>query len=189
MAKPKRKATKKSSRKPAAKSKSKLLKKSKKKPAAKTKGKKTGKKITKKSSSKSTVGAVKTRSKKTGAQKSEAFPHNRQQPRVPLRIKIDYFKNPGVFLYDYSRNVGRGGIFVETEKPFQPGTEISLSFVLPDQGEPIEVKGKVVWVHEKNAKDFRGVPGMGVQFENPQGKNKDALDKFFREIDYDNLSF
>ena len=175
MAKSKRKSPKKSPRKTAGKTKSKRLKKPKKKPVQKAK----------KSASKRAKPA---RTQKV-AQKPEAFPHNRQQPRVPLRIKIDYFKNPGVFLYDYSRNVGRGGIFVETEKPFQPGTELNLSFVLPDQSEPIEVKGKVVWVHEKNAKDFRGVPGMGVQFENPQGKNKEALDKFFREIDYDNLSF
>lgn len=179
MAKTKRKQVKK---KPLKKSKKKTVKKA----VAKAKRKSPAKKSVKKSAPKRRPTAS---AKKSPARKSEGFPHNRQQPRVPLRIKIDYFKNPGVFLYDYSRNVGRGGIFVETEKPFQPGTELNLSFVLPDQNEPIEVKGKVVWVHEKSAKDFRGVPGMGVQFDNPQGKNKEALDKFFREIDYDNLSF
>jgi len=186
MAKTKRKQVKKKPRKSVGKSKRKPFKKSKTKAVAKAKRKTPAKKPVKKPAPKRSAAQ---RPKKSPSRQSESFPHNRQQPRVPLRIKIDYFKNPGVFLYDYSRNVGRGGIFVETEKPFQPGTELNLSFVLPDQGEPIEVKGKVVWVHEKNAKDFRGVPGMGVQFENPQGKNKEALDKFFREIDYDNLSF
>jgi uncharacterized protein (TIGR02266 family) len=114
----------------------------------------------------------------------------RTHPRVPVRIKIDYFKDPGVFIYDYSRNLGRGGIFIETERPMPPGTQLHLSFKLPDPETPVEVQGRVVWVHEHGSeRPARGVPGMGIQFVNPEGQYKEALDRFFREIDYDNLTF
>ena len=113
----------------------------------------------------------------------------RQHSRIPLKIKIDYFKDPGVFLYDYSRNLGRGGIFIESKEPLPPGTELHLSFTLPDQSEPVEVKGKVTWILKPRARKGEGVPGMGVQFDNPEGRYKEALDRFFREIDYDNLNF
>jgi len=115
---------------------------------------------------------------------------SRTHPRVPLRLKIDYFKDPGVFLYDYSRNLGQGGLFIETEEPFTPGTDLHLSFILPEQSETVELMGKVRWVHKRvPGKPFHGVPGMGIQFQNPESKYKESLDHFFREIDYDNLTF
>ena len=128
--------------------------------------------------------------KKTASKKQKKYPNHRKFARIPIRFKIDYFKDPGVFLYDYSRNLGRGGLFIETDQPMEPGTKIHLNFVLPDQSNPIEVEGMVRWVH-KAAPGVRlsGVPGMGVQFHNPEGENKEALDRFFREIDYDNLTF
>jgi uncharacterized protein (TIGR02266 family) len=130
------------------------------------------------------------RARKKPAAKPSKSADGRQHPRVPLRIKIDYFKDPGVFLYDYSRNLGRGGIFIETVSPFAPGTELNLHFTLPEQAAPVEVKGRVVWTHEKrDDQPMRGVPGMGIQFVNPDGRYKEALDRFFREIDYDNLKF
>jgi len=71
-----------------------------------------------------------------------------------------------------------------------PGTELRLSFTLPDQEEPVEVKGRVTWNYKRKGDDtLKGVPGMGIQFTNPEGKDKEALDRFFREIDYDNLTF
>lgn len=130
------------------------------------------------------------KSKKSARQRRIDFNNLRTFPRVPIRLKIDYFKDPGVFLYDYSRNLGRGGLFIETESPMPPGTDLHLLFTLPKQERPIEVTGRVVWTHRRQDHDeFRGVPGMGIQFQNPEGENKDALDRFFREIDYDNLSF
>ena len=206
----KRKKTKK--RRPAKKSAAKKKKKTKKKKKAKKKKKTSKKKSkkTKKKKKKKKAATKKKRSKKKPARKKAKakakkkkpalqalpppadFKNQRKFPRVPVNIKIDYFRDPGVFLYDYSRNLGRGGIFIETENPMETGTELTLSFTLPHQDKMVQVNGKVVWVHYQESKPggkFKGLPGMGVQFVNPQGEHKEALDRFFREIDYDNLSF
>ena len=168
---------KKKARKTRAKSKKTGRKKAKKRPITKKK-KKAKKKKTKKKTQRKTK------------KKSVVTKGSRDYLRVPLKIKIDYFKDPGVFLYDYSKNLGRGGIFIESEDPMPAGTEITLIFTLPSQSSAIEVKGKVAWTHqrEKN-KPFSGVPGMGIQFINQDGQHKEALDQYFREIDYDNLTF
>lgn len=65
------------------------------------------------------------------------------------------------FIADYSRNISRGGIFVETESPFDPGTLFDFHVSLPSRPEALRLRGRVKWVRRASTE---GMLGMGIEF-------------------------
>src|SRR5688500_151991 len=80
--------------------------------------------------------------------------------RIPIQILVDY-RADGSYLFDFCKDIGKGGVFIETDKPQPPGSELELTFTIPDSKETIFTKGKVIWVQDpiEGRKDL--VPGMG----------------------------
>lgn len=62
------------------------------------------------------------------------------------------------FFRDYIKNIGAGGLFLETKTPVTVGGAIIIRFALSDNEEPIEVEGKIVRVKPN---------GFGVKFNEP----------------------
>ena len=93
------------------------------------------------------------------------------------------YKEKGNYLFDFSQNLGEGGIFIETETPPAPGTSIDLMFTLPTRAETVSAKGKVIWVQPpvENRLDLH--PGMGVQFVSFADNDKNLLQEFLREVE------
>jgi uncharacterized protein (TIGR02266 family) len=88
----------------------------------------------------------------------------RTQPRVSLTAKMNEIVR--LLVADGSRatGVGGGGLFIESTAPMAIGTELTVSFALPDRSvEWLEAKGKVAWVCPK-ADQYTFFPGMGVRF-------------------------
>ena len=85
----------------------------------------------------------------------------RQDPRTFIKIKIDY-ETDGAYLYDYSRDLSEGGIFIQTSKPLKLGERIILRFILPEVLEKVETTGEVAWVNLPGTEGL--TPGMGVRF-------------------------
>jgi Tfp pilus assembly protein PilZ len=56
-------------------------------------------------------------------------------------------------------------MFIATERPLPPDTQVSLRFRLPDSPQPLAVRGRVAWVSGDD-KDPDVVVGMGVQYLN-----------------------
>ena len=65
------------------------------------------------------------------------------------------------FIADYSRNISKGGIFVETESPFNPGTVFDFQLSLPQHERSLHLRGRVKWVERANT---AGMLGMGIEF-------------------------
>jgi len=59
-------------------------------------------------------------------------------------------------------NISYGGMYLESSKCLSRDTELSLSFLLPEVEEKIEVSGKVKWL---DARKHRY--GVGIQFFSP----------------------
>ncbi|MDY0001859.1 MAG: PilZ domain-containing protein [Polyangia bacterium] len=60
-------------------------------------------------------------------------------------------------------NLARGGLFLITLLPLQPGTLLECTFALPDDGAPLVVRARVAW--SRPASPVREAPGgMGVRF-------------------------
>ena len=62
----------------------------------------------------------------------------RVHARILTRMLVD-FDSADTYLYDYSNDLSEGGIFIETEKPLAPGTELTLRFTLPNVDRVFEV--------------------------------------------------
>ncbi len=89
----------------------------------------------------------------------EVHIEQRRSERAPLDIRVEYSTVDALFS-DFSRNINEGGLFIETGDPCAIDTVVTLRFQLPGVSDPIETRGRVVWVGEEG--DARG---MGVEFE------------------------
>ncbi|MDB4964806.1 MAG: response regulator receiver modulated PilZ sensor protein [Myxococcales bacterium] len=103
---------------------------------------------------------------------------DRRQPRLPISLEVQY-RTAGAFLVSYSVNLSKGGLFLETTTPLDPGEHVSLSFEVPGVG-PLAVQGVVAWVR-KDSKD--GLPdGMGIQFDTLDSRYGETIDLLVRDF-------
>ncbi|RYZ56976.1 MAG: TIGR02266 family protein [Proteobacteria bacterium] len=100
----------------------------------------------------------------------------RVNQRVPVQLLVDY-RSEGNYLFDFCRDLGTGGVFIETNKPLSHGSVVELTFTLPDSKETLEAKGRVIWV--QGAVPEKGLAaGMGVQFEEFTQEQRVMLQEF-----------
>jgi len=102
---------------------------------------------------------------------------SRVDHRVPIQLLVDY-KAEGHYLFDFCRDLGSGGVFIETNNPLNAGAEIDLTFTIPDSKETLRTKAKVIWSQSPiQGRDDVNV-GMGVQFTQFSDSQRRKLDEF-----------
>jgi uncharacterized protein (TIGR02266 family) len=75
------------------------------------------------------------------------------------------------------RNLSRDGVFIETDSPLDPWTEVRLSFELPDTATRVEPSAVVIWQRPKN-----GLPaGIGLRFLELDRRSVEWLEEFVWE--------
>jgi uncharacterized protein (TIGR02266 family) len=67
----------------------------------------------------------------------------REHERIPLEMWVDETHGQDIY-YQRAANISEGGLYLERTIPHEKGTVVSLQFTLPDEEEPIRVKGEVV---------------------------------------------
>jgi type IV pilus assembly protein PilZ len=102
---------------------------------------------------------------------------DRSGRRVPIQLLVDY-KSDGNYLFDFCKDLGTGGVFIQTTKPLPTGSAIDLTFTIPDSKETLITKGTVIWVQSPVADRKDLVPGMGVQFKGFSGEQRKLLEDF-----------
>lgn len=103
----------------------------------------------------------------------------RRSERLPVEIKVDY-RSAGRFLTDYSRNVSRGGLFVETCLPLEPGEKVRLRLTLPGVDAPFALDGVVRWVSHRDD-DTSHPTGMGIEFLGADDELQRHVDRLLNE--------
>lgn len=103
---------------------------------------------------------------KTKKKSQGSGPEKRRDSRVSLKARVDYeLLSEDTFLFEYTSNVSRGGIFLATRNPLPVGTKMNLRFSLPgSRRRVIEVTGKIAWVNEYKPGKQNLNPGMGIEF-------------------------
>ena len=101
--------------------------------------------------------------------------------RVPFFLKVAYANQERCL--DATENLSRGGVFVQTDLPFEVGEKVPLSLSFPGLVDPIEIVGRVVWLRPAHGEEPAGV-GIGVErvadrkrleaLLNPGGKTPEA---------------
>jgi len=109
----------------------------------------------------------------------------RRSPRASIKARVDYeIESEDTFLFEYTTNLSRDGIFLQTNNPLEPDTVLSLRFNVPESNRVIEVQGKVIWVNEFRPKGENLNPGMGIQFIDLSDDDKDLITKLIKKKAY-----
>ena len=97
--------------------------------------------------------------------------------RVPIQLLVDY-KADGHYLFDFCRDLGTGGVFIQTKTPLDQGSKLQLTFTSPDSKETLSTEGQVIWVQPFIAERKEVVPGMGVQFLKFSDRHRKILEEY-----------
>ncbi len=77
--------------------------------------------------------------------------------------------------FQRSANLSAGGIYLEHTIPLPRGTEVTLSFTLPDDAGPLEVLGEIVNIGA-TGNDL----GMGIRFLDLPAAASERIDAFIQ---------
>lgn len=104
----------------------------------------------------------------------------RSSARAPVALRIAYRTGDHEEGISVTRDVGAGGLFIETAKPFPVSTALSVNFVLPDPPfERVTAQARVAWVRP-TAERYLLLPGMGVQFVDIDPRTRGAIQELVR---------
>ena len=110
----------------------------------------------------------------------------RDEERAPIELKVEY-KRLNTFLYDYTKNISKGGTFIKTDRPLEIGTVFLFRLQVPVVSKPIELRGEVRWVVRAGEPPPSHLPaghepGMGIRFvyENPE--ERDLLERSVEKV-------
>jgi uncharacterized protein (TIGR02266 family) len=97
--------------------------------------------------------------------------------RVPIRAEVG-FDTETNFYTGFSEDLSQGGLFVATYDLIPAGTEVTVSFVLPE-GHAVTAHGKVAWV--RDPPDRSTTPGLGIRFDALAPRDEAIIRGFLRE--------
>jgi uncharacterized protein (TIGR02266 family) len=74
------------------------------------------------------------------------------------------------------KNISLGGVFIETNLPFELGAYVELDFVIPGYPDEIHALGVVKWSNDGSKK---GLPvGMGIEFLELTARTKSEISRY-----------
>lgn len=81
-----------------------------------------------------------------------------------MRIQVDYWSEVDSGT-EYATTLGSGGLFLECEKLYDVGTELTVRFKLPESDQLHTLPGRIAWLHRPQAEHARSEgAGMAVEF-------------------------
>jgi len=81
-------------------------------------------------------------------------------------------------LQETCENVSRGGVFVKTAEPLDPGRRLLVEIKLPT-GQPLEAIGRVAWVKRTvSANPRENQAGVGIEFLGGASEHFEALEAY-----------
>ncbi|MFO8056186.1 MAG: TIGR02266 family protein [bacterium] len=101
----------------------------------------------------------------------------RRHSRRAVRLKVR-FPSEDVLQQDYSEDMSRGGIFIQTNKARQVGDQFILTLVHPTTGRELEIPGEVVRVSTEDPQVPGSVTGMGIRFLEMDREKHKAIEEF-----------
>lgn len=100
--------------------------------------------------------------------------------RIPVNLLVDYQSKEGHYLFDFCKDLGTGGVFIQTEAPLKQGEELDLTFTIPDSKKTLATKGKVMWVQPRVKDRPELMAGMGVQFVSFPKEHRAQLEEYIK---------
>lgn len=105
------------------------------------------------------------------------FRSGRADVEMPVQIKTSSDSFVGT-----SKNIGVGGLYVATQRPFQVGDRLAVEFALPELDRVVSVDAEVRWIR---AAAPPSAPGIGLRFIRLPIVSAIAIQEFVRRQDDD----
>lgn len=112
---------------------------------------------------------------------------NRREERLSAELKVDY-RAGGSFVTDYSANVSRKGVFIQTSHPLPVGQKVRLRMQLPEGDAPFALDGVVKWVSASREQQEHP-PGMGVEFIDLPDEAREQIERLVRSVGREGPTF
>ena len=107
--------------------------------------------------------------------------NKRRAVRAPLIVEKIPCGDGYKTLFGYAKNVSRGGLFISTVKPREPGEKFLIELTLPTKPPcKIRCQCQVVWKHLFKRKDQQE-PGMGLRFLDLADSGGDRIEAWVEE--------
>jgi type IV pilus assembly protein PilZ len=108
----------------------------------------------------------------------DAGDDRRRTERTRLLVRVEYATVDEMFS-EFTQDINEGGLFIETEKPQDVGSEVSLRFNLPGSSDALQTTGRVVWVRSAGG---NSPPGMGIEFDELTQEDRDRINEMIRSL-------
>lgn len=105
----------------------------------------------------------------------------RNTPRVELSVEIDIDTETN-FYTGFTENISTGGIFVATHTPALVGSEVPISFKLPNTNYIVKTRGVVQWNRDFNKVYPDTHPGMGLRFLTLSLEDEEAINEYIKNV-------
>jgi len=91
--------------------------------------------------------------------------NRRDDSRVPVNLLVRVkYEQVDEFIDHFATNISRGGIFLQSRKPYPKGTVLRFEMQLKGGQTVLKGKGEVAWARLPAGEGKPKVPGMGVKF-------------------------
>ncbi len=98
------------------------------------------------------------------------YKERRAHPRFPLILAVQYQGAESVL--DYTENLSAGGLFICTEREFEPGERVALVLSFPQLLEPVEIQVEVL----RRREGADGTPaGVAVRVPEDRADDREKL--------------
>lgn len=102
--------------------------------------------------------------------------NQRHATRAPLIVEKIPCGDGQKTLFGYAKNISRGGLFIATVKPREPGEEFVIELTLPTEPRhTLRCRCEVVWKRHFQRK-YSNEPGMGLRFLELAAADGDKID-------------
>ena len=104
--------------------------------------------------------------------------NKRHATRTPLIVEKIPVEDGQKTFFGYAKNVSRGGLFISTVKPREPGEKFTIEIVLPVNPKyTIRCLCEVVWKRHFQKKSSYE-PGMGLRFLDLNNEDGDKIESW-----------
>ncbi len=104
----------------------------------------------------------------------------RNSPRVIKTLSLAFSKDNALF-DAFSRDVSCIGVFIKTSSLLHKGEVFMLNVILPDGGDPMKIKSRVIWVRPETTDEKNEPVGMGVEFMNIPVESQRRIMSFIKK--------
>jgi len=103
-------------------------------------------------------------------------------PRYMARMLLYYGEESRQPQSGYSIDLSSNGLFLETDSPLKPKTELSLELIFPDGSSPLKCTARVAWSNDPEQPQKNDYPpGMGLQILDPGEEKMELLSDYIRK--------